>query len=117
MPGWPGKSPITTALKREADALRTRYQNLQNRVSQTNRQLASLELYAKEVSLAYGIKQKLEGPADIAAEGKLVPTFAESVQGLRLPAERRPPLPAEPAVPRIHGGRFQAEYLAGGRQA
>jgi murein DD-endopeptidase MepM/ murein hydrolase activator NlpD len=30
--------------------------------------------------VAYGIKQKLEGPADISAEGKLVPTFAESVQ-------------------------------------
>ncbi len=68
------------ALKRDADALRARYQNLQNTVSETNRQLASLQLYAKEVSLAYGIKQKLEGPADITSEGKLVPTFAESVK-------------------------------------
>lgn len=68
------------ALKREADALRTRYQKLQKTVSQTNDQLASLQLYAKEVSIAYGIKQKLDGPADIAAEGKLVPSFAESVQ-------------------------------------
>ena len=67
-------------LKREADGLRVRYQNLQKVVSQTNEQLASLQLYAKEVSVAYGIKQKLEGPADISAEGKLVPTFAESVQ-------------------------------------
>jgi murein DD-endopeptidase MepM/ murein hydrolase activator NlpD len=68
------------ALKREADGLRVRYQSLQKVVSQTNEQLASLQLYAKEVSVAYGIKQKLEGPADISAEGKLVPTFAESVQ-------------------------------------
>ena len=68
------------ALKREADGLRVRYQTLQKVVSQTNEQLASLQLYAKEVSVAYGIKQKLEGPADISAEGKLVPTFAESVQ-------------------------------------
>src|SRR5689334_21086156 len=68
------------ALKRKADALRTRYQNLQLTVSETNSQLASLQMYAKEVSLAYGIKQKLEGPADITAEGKLIPTFAESVQ-------------------------------------
>jgi murein DD-endopeptidase MepM/ murein hydrolase activator NlpD len=67
------------ALKREADGLRTRYQNLQKVVNQTNEQLASLQLYAKEVSVAYGIKQKLEGPADISAEGMLVPTFAESV--------------------------------------
>jgi murein DD-endopeptidase MepM/ murein hydrolase activator NlpD len=68
------------ALKTEADGLRVRYQSLQKVVSQTNEQLASLQLYAKEVSVAYGIKQKLEGPADISAEGKLVPTFAESVQ-------------------------------------
>src|SRR5664280_1942848 len=62
------------ALKREADGLRVRYRSLQKVVSQTNEQLASLQLYAKEVSVAYGIKQKLEGPADISAEGKLVPT-------------------------------------------
>jgi len=49
------------ALKREADGLRVRYQSLQQVVSQTNEQLASLQLYAKEVSVAYGIKQKLEG--------------------------------------------------------
>lgn len=68
------------ALRREADNLRTRYQNLEKQVSQTNQQLASLQLYAREVSIAYGIKQKLEGPTDISAEGKLVPTFAESLQ-------------------------------------
>jgi murein DD-endopeptidase MepM/ murein hydrolase activator NlpD len=68
------------ALRREADALRVRYQNLQKVVSQTDQQLASLELYANEVSVAYGIKQKLEGPSDIAAQGKLIPSFAESVQ-------------------------------------
>jgi len=68
------------ALKRETDGLRARYQNLQKEVSQTNEQLASLELFAREVSLAYGIKQKLEGPSDISAEGKLVPSFAETVQ-------------------------------------
>ena len=68
------------ALKGEADTLRTRYRNLQKEVSQTQEQLASLQLYAREVSLAYGIKQKIEGPADISSEGKLVPSFAESVE-------------------------------------
>jgi murein DD-endopeptidase MepM/ murein hydrolase activator NlpD len=67
------------ALRREADQLRVRYQNLQKVMSQTNEQLASLEIFAKEVQVAYGIKQKLEGPADISAEGKLAPSFAESV--------------------------------------
>ncbi len=68
------------ALKREADSLRNRYQKLQKVVNQTNDQLATLEVYAKEVTLAYGIKQKLEGPSDIASEGKLVPSFAESLE-------------------------------------
>jgi len=68
------------ALRREADNLRQRYQNLQKVVNQTNQQLASLEVYAKEVSLAYGIKQKIEGPSSIASEGKLAPTFAESLE-------------------------------------
>lgn len=67
------------SLRQEADQLRARYQNLQKVVNQTNEQLASLELFANEVSVAYGIKQKLEGPTDIASEGKLVPTFSESL--------------------------------------
>ena len=71
------------ALKQEADALRTRYQNLQNVVRQTDAQMASLQLYAKEVSVAFGIKQKLEGPSDISAEGKLVPSVAESIAEYR----------------------------------
>jgi murein DD-endopeptidase MepM/ murein hydrolase activator NlpD len=68
------------ALKREADSLRSRYQSLLNNVNQKDRQLASLQLYAKEVGLAYGIKQTLEGPSDISSEGKLVPSFTESVE-------------------------------------
>jgi murein DD-endopeptidase MepM/ murein hydrolase activator NlpD len=67
-------------LRKDADALRVRYQNLQKEVSQTNQQLASLEIYANEVSVLFGLKQKLQGPSDIAAQGKLVPSYAESVQ-------------------------------------
>src|SRR5258708_7900644 len=67
-------------LRAEADTLRARYQNLQKVVSETNVQMASLQLYAKEISVAFGIKQQLEGPSDVSAEGKLVPTFAESLQ-------------------------------------
>ena len=68
------------ALKREADEIRTRYQTLQKVVRETDVQIASLQLYAKEVAVAFGIKQKLEGPPDISAEGKLVPSFTESLQ-------------------------------------
>jgi murein DD-endopeptidase MepM/ murein hydrolase activator NlpD len=68
------------ALRREADQLRTRYQNLQKVVSQTNEQLASLEVFANEVQVSFGIKQKLEGPSsDISSEGKLAPSFADSI--------------------------------------
>src|SRR6266849_6651406 len=67
------------SLKQEADALRARYQNLQKVVNQTNEQLASLQFFANEVSVAYGIRQKLEGPADISTEGRLVPSFRETL--------------------------------------
>ncbi len=67
------------SLQKEADGLRSRYQNLQKVVSQTNEQLATLQLFASEVSVAYGIKQKLEGPADISMEGRLIPTFSETL--------------------------------------
>src|SRR5215469_14724916 len=57
------------ALRREADSLRSRYQSLLNNVNQQQHQLASLEIYAREVSLAYGIKKSLEGPRGISQEG------------------------------------------------
>jgi murein DD-endopeptidase MepM/ murein hydrolase activator NlpD len=68
------------ALRREAEDLKVRYENLERVVNQTNEQLASLEVFANEVSVAYGFKRRLEGPGDIAAEGKLVPSFNETVQ-------------------------------------
>lgn len=67
------------ALRQEVDSLRTRYQKLQKVVNQTDQQMASLQLFASEVSIAYGIKQKLEGPPGIASEGRLVPTVHESL--------------------------------------
>jgi len=72
------------ALRSEVDALRTRYQRLQKVTNQTNQQMASLEMFANEVSIAYGIKQKIEGPAGIAAEGRLLPTYSDSVAAYRV---------------------------------
>jgi murein DD-endopeptidase MepM/ murein hydrolase activator NlpD len=68
------------ALRTETENLRNRYQRLQTTVNQTNAQLASLQMLAQEVSLAYGIKQKIEGPADISSEARLVPTVSESIE-------------------------------------
>jgi murein DD-endopeptidase MepM/ murein hydrolase activator NlpD len=68
------------ALRSETENLRNRYQRLQTQVKQTDAQLASLQMLAQEVSLAYGIKQRLEGPADISSEARLVPTVSESIE-------------------------------------
>ncbi|MCW5983438.1 MAG: M23 family metallopeptidase [Bryobacteraceae bacterium] len=68
------------ALRSEFDKLRERYQTLQRETTEKNEQLATLQLFATEVSLAYGIKQRIEGPADISAEGELVPSFNESLE-------------------------------------
>src|SRR5262245_27202468 len=68
------------ALKQEAEMLRSKYQNLQKIVNQTDEQLATLKLNAKEVSLMLGIKKTLIGPADISTEGRLVPTFSETLE-------------------------------------
>ncbi len=68
------------SLRNEVDTLRNRYQDLQREANQKKEQLASLQMLASEVSLAYGIKQKLEGPADIAGEGPLLPTYKESLE-------------------------------------
>ena len=104
------------ALRLEAEQLRARYQNLQKVASQTNEQLASLEVFAREVTVAYGIKQKLEGPADISAEGKLAPTFAESVadynylrtaNSLQLASRANRVLRTAAAAPTVHlAGRW-----------
>ncbi|MBI1895722.1 MAG: M23 family metallopeptidase [Acidobacteria bacterium] len=66
-------------LRDEINVLRERYQRLESESKTAGQQLASLQLLANEVSLAYGIKQKLEGPAEIAREGRLVPTMRESL--------------------------------------
>src|SRR6266850_1197305 len=68
------------ALKQEAEILRSKYQNLQKIVNQTDEQLATLKLNAKEVSLMIGVKKTLIGPADISTEGRLVPTFSETLE-------------------------------------
>ena len=46
--------------------------------------MASLQMFANEVSIAYGIKQKMEGPPGIASEGRLLPTYSDSVAAYRV---------------------------------
>jgi murein DD-endopeptidase MepM/ murein hydrolase activator NlpD len=67
------------SLKNEADNLRARYVRLQRTVNQTNEQLATLQNFAEQVSVAYRIKQKLEGPQDLVSEARLTPTLSQTI--------------------------------------
>lgn len=67
-------------LRDEVSTLQKRYQDLQRSTEQTKEQLASLQMLASEVSMAYGIKERMDGPKSIASEGKLMPTFQESIE-------------------------------------
>ena len=67
-------------LKSETENLRARYERLQKTVNQTNAQLATLQVLAQEVSVAYGIEQKVTGPADLIGEARLTPTMSETLE-------------------------------------
>jgi murein DD-endopeptidase MepM/ murein hydrolase activator NlpD len=67
------------SLRSEVDTLRNKYQALQRADDEKKEQLASLQLVANEVSVALGLKRRLEGVDSITNEGPLVPTYAESL--------------------------------------
>ncbi len=67
------------SLRQEVDSLRTKYRELQRVTNQKNEQLATLENFAGEVSVAYGLKRKPGTSSDIAASAALAPTFRESL--------------------------------------
>lgn len=67
------------ALRAEVEALRDRYQRLQSEANEQQQQMATLQLFASEVSNAYGLRRSIQGPTDLTSEGRLVPTVAESV--------------------------------------
>lgn len=66
-------------LRSEVEALRARYQKLEKDANQNKQEMATLQLFASEVSAVYGLKRRLEGPADIVEEGRLVPTLRETL--------------------------------------
>lgn len=67
------------SLRHDVETLRAKYRRLEKESKQTDQQLASLQILANEVSVAYGIKRRLEGPAEISTEGRLVPTMSETL--------------------------------------
>src|SRR5580700_5811366 len=54
------------SLRSEVDTLRNRYRELEVENNQKQEQLASLQLMASEVSVAFGIQRKLAGSDDIS---------------------------------------------------
>lgn len=67
------------SLRQEVDSLRSKYQELQRVTNQKSEQLATLETFASEVSVAYGLKRKPETSIDIANPAVLTPSFRESL--------------------------------------
>lgn len=67
------------SLRQEVDSLRLKYQELQRVTNQKNEQLATLEMFASEVSVAYGLKRSSEVTADVAGPASLTPSFPESL--------------------------------------
>lgn len=68
------------SLRREIDVLRSRYRELQQVTNQKNEQLATLEVFASEVSVAYGLKRKPTGTLELASDNKLTPSYRESLK-------------------------------------
>jgi murein DD-endopeptidase MepM/ murein hydrolase activator NlpD len=67
------------SLRQEVDSLRVKYQELQRLTNQKNEQLATLENFAGEVSVAYGLKRKPGTSRDVVNAANLTPTFRESL--------------------------------------
>jgi murein DD-endopeptidase MepM/ murein hydrolase activator NlpD len=67
------------SLRQEVDSLRSKYQELQRVTNQKNEQLATLENFAGEVSVAYGLKRRPGTSADVVNTVNLTPTFRESL--------------------------------------
>jgi murein DD-endopeptidase MepM/ murein hydrolase activator NlpD len=65
------------SLRQEVDVLRAKYRDLQRVTNQKNEQLATLQNFASEVTVAYGLKNKPAG-AD-PSNASLTPTFKETL--------------------------------------
>jgi len=67
------------SLRQEVDSLRAKYSELQRVTNQKNEQLATLETFASEVSVAYGLKRSTGTSSDEASSAALTPSFRESL--------------------------------------
>jgi murein DD-endopeptidase MepM/ murein hydrolase activator NlpD len=68
------------SLRREVDVLRTRYRDLQTQNRQKTEELATLQLFASEVRLAYGLDNKAAPGGDHDEDPALIPSYHESLE-------------------------------------
>lgn len=68
------------SLREEVDVLRNKYRELQRVNNQKTEQLATLEVFASEVSVAYGLKKKETGGTTDPRAADLRPNYRESLQ-------------------------------------
>jgi murein DD-endopeptidase MepM/ murein hydrolase activator NlpD len=67
-------------LRHEVEVLRARYSNLEKETKQKGLQLASLQLLASEVSVAYGINKSASSTAPVHTATSLMPSLSESLE-------------------------------------
>lgn len=67
-------------LRSEIDTIRQRYLSLQKEHDSSKQQLATLQVLASEISVAYGIKRELEAKEPLSLEAKLTPTLHDSIE-------------------------------------
>ena len=69
------------SLRHDVESLRARYQELQKVTNQKNEELASLQMFASEVSVAYGFKDKPGNSLDSTTDlHPLAPTYRETLE-------------------------------------
>lgn len=71
-------------MRSQLESLQDRFQSLQKEKTVQSQQMATLQLFAMEVSSAYGLQRHgstaMGGGSGLLTEGRLVPTIAESVE-------------------------------------
>jgi murein DD-endopeptidase MepM/ murein hydrolase activator NlpD len=71
-------------LRQEVEVLRLRYRELRKVSNQKSEELATLQLFANEVSVAYGLDTKSSAPHSHASDPALLPSYRESLQEFSL---------------------------------
>lgn len=66
-------------LRQEVDTLRARYRRLESESKQADVQMASLQLLASEVSVAYGLKRREQQTAGLTGAVPLIPTVSDTL--------------------------------------